>query len=111
MRAPRGRFEPRCNRCRLGRHFVAEVVQPERTEVVQIRRTEAASDQAVHAHHPSDRPREIRAERPVLKADQVPVAQFNRVLWTGLKGNTPYPALRGRLRNDLPPHLAWIQWR
>jgi YVTN family beta-propeller protein len=30
-------------------------------------------------------------------ADQVPAAQFNRVLWTGLMGNTPYPALRGQL--------------
>ena len=45
------------------------------------------------------------------EADQVPVTQFNRLLWAGLKGNTPYPVLRGRLRNDLPPHLAWIQWR
>jgi DNA-binding beta-propeller fold protein YncE len=45
------------------------------------------------------------------EADQLPVAQFNRLLWAGLKGDTPYPALRGRLRNDLPPHLAWIQWR
>jgi len=30
-------------------------------------------------------------------ADQVPAAQFNRVLWTGLMGNTPYPAVRGQL--------------
>ena len=30
------------------------------------------------------------------EADQVPVAQFNRLLWAGLKGGTPYPALRGR---------------
>jgi YVTN family beta-propeller protein len=44
------------------------------------------------------------------EADQVPVAQFNRLLWAGLKGSTPYPMLRGRLRNDLPPHLAWLQW-
>ncbi|GAB2923517.1 alkaline phosphatase family protein [Paraburkholderia jirisanensis] len=28
-------------------------------------------------------------------ADQVPADQFNRVLWQGLKGNTPYPALHG----------------
>ena len=46
-----------------------------------------------------------------FEADQVPVAQFNRLLWAGLKGDTPYPVLRGRLRNDLPPHLAWMQWR
>ena len=45
------------------------------------------------------------------EADQVPTAQFNRVLWTGLMGNKAYPALRGRVTNDLPPHLAWLQWR
>jgi hypothetical protein len=28
------------------------------------------------------------------EADQVPPARFNRVLWTGLKGDQPYPALR-----------------
>ena len=28
------------------------------------------------------------------EADQVPPAQFNRVLWAGLMGNRPYPALR-----------------
>lgn len=26
------------------------------------------------------------------EADQVPTAQFNRVLWSGLMGNKPYPA-------------------
>jgi hypothetical protein len=30
------------------------------------------------------------------EADQVPTAQFNRVLWTGLMGDKPYPALRGQ---------------
>jgi hypothetical protein len=29
------------------------------------------------------------------EADQVPPAQFNRVLWTGLMGDRPYPAMRG----------------
>lgn len=29
------------------------------------------------------------------EADQVPTAQFNRVLWKGLMGSKPYPALRG----------------
>ena len=29
------------------------------------------------------------------EADQVPPAQFNRVLWKGLMGGKPYPALRG----------------
>jgi hypothetical protein len=30
------------------------------------------------------------------EADQVPTAEFNRVLWTGLMGSKPYPALRGQ---------------
>jgi YVTN family beta-propeller protein len=30
------------------------------------------------------------------EADQVPAAQFNRVLWTGLMGTKPYPAVRGQ---------------
>jgi hypothetical protein len=30
------------------------------------------------------------------EADQVPPAQFNRVLWAGLMGNKPYPAVRGQ---------------
>jgi YVTN family beta-propeller protein len=30
------------------------------------------------------------------EADQVPPAQFNRVLWTGLMGSRPYPTLRGQ---------------
>jgi hypothetical protein len=29
------------------------------------------------------------------EADQIPPATFNRVLWKGLMGNKPYPALRG----------------
>ncbi len=29
------------------------------------------------------------------EADQVPPAQFNRVLWKGLKGSKPYPVVRG----------------
>jgi hypothetical protein len=53
----------------------------------------------------------VTARFDFSEADQVPTAQFNRVLWTGLMGDKPYPAVRGRSRNDLPPHLAWIQWR
>jgi YVTN family beta-propeller protein len=29
------------------------------------------------------------------EADQVPVAAYNKILWSGLMGRTPYPALRG----------------
>jgi hypothetical protein len=35
-----------------------------------------------------------------LPIDQVPPAQFNRVLWKGLMGNKPYPALRGVVTTD-----------
>jgi len=28
------------------------------------------------------------------QADQVPPARFNRVLWTGMMGDKPYPAFR-----------------
>jgi YVTN family beta-propeller protein len=34
------------------------------------------------------------------EADQVPTAQFNRVLWKGLMGNKPYPAVRGAVTID-----------
>jgi DNA-binding beta-propeller fold protein YncE len=30
------------------------------------------------------------------EADQVPTAQFNRVLWSGLMGDKPYPVVRGQ---------------
>jgi hypothetical protein len=33
------------------------------------------------------------------EADQVPPAQFNKVLWEGLMGSKPYPALRGQAAN------------
>ena len=53
----------------------------------------------------------VTAKFDFSEADQLPTAHFNRVLWAGLMGDKPYPALRGRATNDLPPHLAWIQWR
>jgi len=34
------------------------------------------------------------------EADQVPPAQFNRLLWKGLMGKKPYPALRGVTGDD-----------
>jgi YVTN family beta-propeller protein len=40
---------------------------------------------------------EVTAGFDFSQADQVPPAQFNRVLWTGLMGSRPYPALRGRV--------------
>jgi YVTN family beta-propeller protein len=39
---------------------------------------------------------EVTAGFNFTEADQVPPAQFNRVLWTGLMGSKPYPALRGQ---------------
>ncbi len=31
------------------------------------------------------------------EADQVPTGKFNRVLWTGMMGRKPYPAIRGKV--------------
>jgi len=39
---------------------------------------------------------EVTAGFDFSEADQVPPAQFNRVLWEGLMGGRPYPALRGQ---------------
>jgi hypothetical protein len=39
---------------------------------------------------------EVTAGFDFSEADQVPPAQFNRVLWTGLMDGKPYPALRGQ---------------
>jgi hypothetical protein len=33
------------------------------------------------------------------EADEVPSAQFNRVLWKGLMGRKPYPTVRGQATN------------
>jgi YVTN family beta-propeller protein len=38
----------------------------------------------------------VTASFDFSEADQVPTAQFNRVLWTGLMGRKPYPVLRGQ---------------
>src|SRR5262249_11020450 len=42
---------------------------------------------------------EVTAGFDFSEADQVPVAQFNKVLWAGLMGDKPYPALRGQKIN------------
>lgn len=34
------------------------------------------------------------------EADQVPTAQFNKLLWTGLMGRKPYPVLHGQLEAE-----------
>jgi hypothetical protein len=38
---------------------------------------------------------EVTAGFDFSGADQVPPAQFNRVIWTGLMGDRPYPEPRG----------------
>jgi hypothetical protein len=43
---------------------------------------------------------EVTAGFDFSEADQVPPLQFNRVLWTGLMGDKPYPALRGDSSRD-----------
>ena len=39
-------------------------------------------------------------------ADQVPTARFNRVLWTGLMGTKPYPAIKNRVASQPLHDLA-----
>ena len=39
----------------------------------------------------------VTARFDFSEADQVPTAQFNRVLWTGLMGRKPYPVVRGQI--------------
>jgi YVTN family beta-propeller protein len=34
------------------------------------------------------------------EADQVPTAKFNKILWAGLMGRKPYPAIRGEAKAD-----------
>ncbi len=43
------------------------------------------------------------------EADQVPPAQFNRVLWKGLMGNKPYPGPRGVATADDDDHVKRIK--
>jgi DNA-binding beta-propeller fold protein YncE len=35
------------------------------------------------------------------KEDRVPTALFNRIIWTGMKGDVPYPAIRTHVKVDL----------
>src|SRR5262249_20784395 len=42
---------------------------------------------------------EVTAGFDFSEADQVPVVQFNKVLWAGMMGDKPYPALRGQTLN------------
>ena len=39
---------------------------------------------------------EVTAGFDFSEADQVPTAEFNQVLWAGLKGREPYPGVRGQ---------------
>jgi len=42
----------------------------------------------------------VTASFDFSEADQVPADQFNRVLWTGLMGDKPYPVVRGAAAAD-----------
>ena len=42
----------------------------------------------------------VTAQFDFSEADQVPTAQFNRVLWRGLMGSKPFPVIRGQVASD-----------
>jgi YVTN family beta-propeller protein len=54
-----------------------------------------AAGPMIHPRHDAAYWDAVTAGFDFSQADQVPPAQFNRVLWAGLMGNRPYPALRG----------------
>ena len=54
-----------------------------------------AAGPAVQPQHTAAYWDEVTAGFDFSEADQVPPAQFNRVLWTGLMGGKPYPTVRG----------------
>jgi len=84
---------------RLGRMGLAtETISAERAamEIVQI---QPSNNRSVLASM-NDFVRHLKWRTPshfdFSEADQVPPAQFNRVLWTGLMGGKPYPTVRGQ---------------
>jgi len=54
-----------------------------------------AAGPIIQPQHNADYWDRVTAGFDFSEADQVPPAQFNRVLWDGLMGGKPYPALRG----------------
>ncbi len=59
-----------------------------------------AAGPVVHSTHDAAYWDAVTAGFDFSQADQVPPAQFNRVLWTGLMGGRPYPALRGQVLRE-----------
>ena len=56
--------------------------------------TRFAAGPIIHPQHDAAYWDGVTAGFNFAEADQVPPAQFNRVLWQGLMGNRPYPAMR-----------------
>jgi hypothetical protein len=53
-----------------------------------------AAGPIVKPQHDAEYWERVTAGFDFSEADQVPTAQFNRVLWTGLMGDKPYPVIR-----------------
>jgi YVTN family beta-propeller protein len=56
-----------------------------------------ADGPAVRPQHDAEYWDRVTAGFDFSEADQVPPAQFNRVLWRGLMGSKPYPTVRGQM--------------
>jgi hypothetical protein len=65
---------------------------------MEIRRSDSPQDRE-SPKHDADYRAKATAGFDVSEADQVPAAQFNRVLWKGLMGRKPYPTVRGQATN------------
>ena len=66
-------------------------VKPSRCASIPLR---FAAGPIVKPLHSAEYWERVTAGFDFSEADQVPTAQFNRVLWTGLMGDKPYPVIR-----------------
>jgi hypothetical protein len=66
------------------------------TTNLDLGETAVAKGPAVVPKHDADYWAEVTKGFNFAQADQVPPAQFNRLLWEGLKGEQPYPEIHSR---------------
>src|SRR5262249_16017230 len=62
---------------------------------ITVPNLQLAAGPTVKPKHDSDYWDKVTAGFNFAEADHVAPDQFNRVIWTGLMGNKPYPALKG----------------
>jgi hypothetical protein len=64
------------------------------------RRREIAEGPDIKPKHNAAYWDKVTAGMDFSESDQVPAAKFNRVLWAGLMGRKPYPAIKGQTARD-----------